>query len=164
MIKTYSGASTQANTYCTVRLDGQLFGFDILTIREVNTQTTLTPVPHAPAAVRGYANLRGHIYLILDLKLLLGMEAGVIGPDSRLVICKASVGESFGMLVDQIGDIAEANIEAIERWRSEETKAEDSAAWRSSGLLAGVAKLDGELLLIVDSHKLLQMVAETIRA
>jgi purine-binding chemotaxis protein CheW len=149
--------------YCTFRLAGHLFGFDIHhAVKEVNTHTTFTAVPHAPAGVRGYVNLRGNIVLVLDLRRLLGMEPVPVTPDSRLVIFKPAVGESFGVLVDQIGDIVTLGADRTESWRPEEqaAAAEPTGARRAGELIAGLGKLAGELLVIIDPQKLLRAVAE----
>jgi purine-binding chemotaxis protein CheW len=154
----------RVNHYCTFRLAGHLFGFDIRAVKEVNTHTTFTNIPRAPAGVRGYVNLRGNIYLILDLRHLLGMEPAPVTPDSRLLIFKASVGESFGVLVDQIGDIATLSAEDIESRRPDDASRveETTGARRAGELVASLGKLDGELLVIVDAHQLLPMVAQSM--
>ena len=61
--------------FCTFRVDGRLFGVDILDVKEVTAETTFTRVAHAPDEVLGLVNIRGHIYLALDLRRLLGMPA-----------------------------------------------------------------------------------------
>jgi purine-binding chemotaxis protein CheW len=165
MGKAQAVPAARAGSYCTFRLDGRLFGFTILSVKEVNTHTTFTPVPHAPRAVCGFVNLRGDIALALDLRRLLGLEPAQVTAESRLLIFKVSVGELFGVLVDQIGDIVPLGEEAIEEWRPDgQAGAEElSEAWRAGELVEGIGKLDRELLIILDAHKLLRLVAESMR-
>jgi purine-binding chemotaxis protein CheW len=152
--------------FCTFRLAGQLFGFDLLTVKEVNTQTLITPVPHAPASVRGYLNLRGNAALVLDMRWLLGMGPGELTADSRLIMLKPSVGESLGVLVDQIGDIVALAAEAIENPEHEpSSKLEASpVAKHAHDLVEGIGKREAELLIIVDAKRLLGVISETMRA
>jgi purine-binding chemotaxis protein CheW len=145
--------------YCTFRLAGRLFGFDIRAVKEVNTQTAFTPIPHAPAVVCGYVNLRGNIFLVLDLRRLLGMAPGAVTADSRLLIFKPAVGESFGVLVDAIGDIVELDNDSAESWRPEEFEQFEVAAGE---LVAGIGKLAGELLVLVNAQQLLGVVTKMI--
>ena len=140
-------AAARVNQYCTFRLAGRLFGFDLRSVREASAHTTFTPIPHAPPAVRGYVNLRGHIFLVLDLRLMLGMEPAPVTADSRLLLFKPSVGESFGVLVDQIGDIATVSADQAEDWRPDDSPAGE--------LIAAVAKLAGELLVVLHADRLL---------
>jgi purine-binding chemotaxis protein CheW len=157
--------AARSGSYCTFRLAGRLFGFNILSVKEVNTHTTFTPVPQAPPAVCGYVNLRGDIALALDLRRLLGLEPARVTADARLLIFKASVGDLFGVLVDQIGDIVLLSEEAIEDWRpdGQAGAVELSEAWRAGELVEGIGKLDRELLIILNAHKLLRLVAESMQ-
>jgi purine-binding chemotaxis protein CheW len=152
------------NAYCTFRLAGHLFGFDIRAVREVNTQTACTPVPQAPPVVRGCVNLRGNIVLVLDLRRLLGMDPAPVTPDSRLIVFKPAVGDSFGVLVDAVGDIATIGDDLTENWQPGEALRveEETGARRAAELVTGIGKLDGELLVIVDPHKLLGTVATSV--
>ena len=88
--------------FCTLWVSGKLFGFDILDVKEVNLETDFTPISHSPAEVKGYVNVRGQIYLILDLRVLLGLDPAEIQRESRLVLFKPSIGESIGVLVDKV--------------------------------------------------------------
>jgi purine-binding chemotaxis protein CheW len=137
--------------YCTFRLAGRLFGVDVAAVKEVNTHTALTPVPHAPAAVSGLVNLRGQLHLILDLRRLLGLGPAPVTPDSRLVILKPAVGESFGVLVDAVGEVVR-----VPAGQTESYRADDPA--RAGGLVTGVGKIEGDLVVIVDPYPLLEAV------
>lgn len=76
------------HSYTTFELAGGLFGAATDTVKEITVVPPLTPVPHAPAAVRGYVNLRGHIVLVVDVNCLLRRGPAALGPDSRLVVFK----------------------------------------------------------------------------
>jgi purine-binding chemotaxis protein CheW len=137
--------------YCTFRLAGRLFGADVRAVKEVNPCTAATPVPHAPPAVVGLVNLRGQLHLVLDLRRLLALGESAVTPDSRLVIFKPSVGEAFGVLVDAVGDVVRLGAGQVERY------APDDPA-RAGGLLVGVGKTEGALMVLVDPNRLLEAV------
>ena len=140
--------------YCTFRLAEHLFGVPILDVKEVNAATLFTVVPHAPAEVCGYVNLRGWIFLVLDLRLMLGLEPGEVKPDSRLVLFKPEVGESFAVLVDQIGDIVRLDSDHIEQDRPSDTLRAD--------LITGVGKLENELLIVLEPRRFLGAIKRAI--
>lgn len=144
--------SNEAHTglYCTFRLAEHLFGVPILDVKEVNAATDFTPIPHAPAEVRGYVNLRGSIFLVLDLRLLLGLERDEVTADSRLVLFKPAVGESFAVLVGSIGDIARLDGDRIERDRPRDNL--------RGNLIVGVGKLDDELLILLEPRRFLKAI------
>ena len=143
-------------TFCTFRLGDGLFGLDAMLVQSVNLPPLLTPLPHAPAAVRGYANLRGQIHLILDLKELLRLGPTAAGPDTRLVVFKAVLGDPFGVLIDHVTGVAGLRPDQIEAGPPAEA---DSP---QDGLVWGVGKLDGELMTLLDAGKVLPAVERSL--
>lgn len=148
------------NLYCTFRLGEALFGVDILAVKEVNIESTLTPVPQAPPEVLGYVNLRGQIHLVLDLRVLLGMEATRIGSNTRLVIFKSAIGEAFGVVVDAVGDIVRLLPEDIDPWQRNAVVAGmlENGSEGSDELLAGIGRLANQLVILVEPRRLLKAV------
>lgn len=153
-------AADSMRLFCTFRLDERLFGLDLLDVKEVNTETTFTPLPHAPPSVIGYVNLRGHVFLALDLRLLLGMSPTEITANSRLIIFKPAAGDSFGVIVDQLEDVARVPFDKIEDRRRKDANRPQGEERRSSrsDIIAGVCKLDSELLMVVNPRGLLKII------
>lgn len=86
------------------RLAEEEYSVDIMSVREIRGWTRATPLPHAPAHVRGVINLRGTVLPVVDLSVRLGMEP-VVG-DSRNVIIVVQVGtQTAGLLVNAVSDI-----------------------------------------------------------
>ena len=142
--------NTQKRQFCTFLAGDHLFGVDILDVKEIYTEIDFTPISHAPKQVKGYVNIRGHIHLILDLRLLLEFESKKTDEASRLVLFKPGVGESFGVLVDRIGDVLEVDETQIEYYQETE--------FGVSCLKSGVCKLKNALLVILNSENLLKSV------
>ncbi len=137
--------------FCSFHIADRLFGIDILDIREIKDEFSLTAVHHAPREVRGLANIRGHICLILDLRLMLGFDVRDVDEMSRLILFKERTGESFGVLVDQIGDIADVDENQIEKCLPDE----NSSTETGGDSTVGICKLEDELMVILAPGKLL---------
>ncbi|MBY0405682.1 MAG: chemotaxis protein CheW, partial [Cyanobacteria bacterium] len=75
-------------SFATFHLNEQLFGIDILLIREINKQLDISIVPHSPNYIRGLVNLRGQIVTILDLNKRLSLGDSVLSGNSHNVILK----------------------------------------------------------------------------
>ena len=146
----------ESRRFCAFRVAGRLYGVDILDVKEVNPETGFTPVFHAPKAVRGYVNIRGRIHLILDLRRILGFEPLETDEQSRLVLFKPTVGESFGVLVDSIDDVVEVEAERIESGglAEEEDITSGEAGQDPHNVVTGVCRLQDTLLLILDAQAL----------
>jgi len=142
--------------YVTVMLDGQLFGLPISRVQDVFMPDRLTRVPLSSPEIAGVLNLRGRIVTAVDLRRRLGMpprsDAGApmaVGIELR--------GESYGLLIDSVGEV----MKLAEETREPNPVNLDARLARVS---AGVHRLDGQLLVILDVDRVLDMAADTIAA
>ena len=136
----------KTNLVCTFRLGTQLFGIEVRDVKEVNIETAFTRIHHTPKAVLGYINLRGQIFLVLDLRQLLGMESSIAGSLSRLIILQRHCGDRLAVLVDQIGEIIPVANTIVEPIQDSVDRENPSLP---ANMLQGVARLEKELLLIL---------------
>ena len=147
--------------FCTFRLGGQLFGVDMLEVKEVTTETDFTPIAHAPEEVLGLVNIRGHIHLVIDLRCLLGMPNANLTGNSRLVLFKSSVGNAFGVVVDEILEIHHAKAEHIEAFHLQELEPHVFQVQRVE-LVAAICRLPHELLVVLNPRRFLTVVEQSL--
>jgi purine-binding chemotaxis protein CheW len=149
--------SPDRKLFCSFWLGEQWFGIDALLVKEVSAQAAFTPIPLAPAAVRGYVNLRGQLYLALDMRGLLGLPAASPQTEGHLIVFKPAAGESFAVYVDRIGHIVEVEEGQIDQPKDEDGESGTLISFelRFAGLISGVAKLDTGLMTVVDPHRFL---------
>jgi chemotaxis signal transduction protein len=148
--------------FCTFYVGDRLYGVDILTVNEINTESAFTRVYHAPDTIRGCVNIRGQIYLVLDLPRLLGTPSTGEADAQRLVLFNETVGSSFGSLVDRIGDVVTVSTDRIEERRESGASNRETAERRNeiSRLTEGVCKMEDDLMVILDPKALLEHVEE----
>lgn len=133
--------------FCTFYLGERFFGVDVERVQEVFRYQEMTQVPLAPSVVRGLINLRGQIITAIDLRRRLGMEE--ISDDQKPMNIVVRTGDDVvSLLVDRIGDVLEVGDEVLEP--PPETL--DEVARK---LIPGVYKLNGSLLLTIDTEKTL---------
>src|SRR3974390_3683919 len=87
-------------------IDGQLFGLPIVRVQDVFIPERLTRVPLAPAEIAGVLNLRGRIVTLIDLRRRFGLRERKEGEDG-MAIGVESRGESYGLLIDRVGEVVE---------------------------------------------------------
>lgn len=133
--------------YCTFYLCGDYFGVDVVAVQEVIRGQQMTRVPLAPPVVRGLINLRGQIVTALDLRRRLGMPDRENGHEPVNVVVRTDDG-AVSLLVDEIGDVLPVPRAAFER--PPETLGDAARA-----LIRGAYKLDGRLLLVLDTARVL---------
>ena len=129
---------------CTFRVDDLFFGVDVQHIQEVIKYQELTPVPLANRTVRGLINLRGEIVTAIDLRRRLTLEPNADIEPMNVVVCQDDEVVSF--LVDEIGDV-------IEVYDKDFEKVPETINGKIKSLIDGVYKLEGRLLLVLDTDK-----------
>jgi len=147
--------------FCSFRLAERLFGVSIQDVKEIGSDVQVTSIPHAPPAVRGYMNIRGQIHLVIDLRTLFRFERVEVTSLTKVVIFKPRVDDPFGVLVDQVADVVEADERDIVERRSEKDADENSDAEKRKApksLSLGVTKLDKELMIVLNARGILDTV------
>jgi purine-binding chemotaxis protein CheW len=138
--------------YVTFSAGGQIFGLPIARVQEVFRPARITRVPLAGAQIAGVLNLRGRIVTAIDMRNRLDLQARAEGLEPMAIGIEMR-GESFGLLVDTLGEVlrlADADIEAnpvnLDR--------------KLASVSAGVHRLDGQLLVVLDVDRVLDVATE----
>lgn len=140
-------AASEPKDYVTVTIGKALFGLPIERVHDVFKPAAVTPVPLAPPEVVGLLNLRGRVVTAVCLRRRLGLTPAGEGVSGMAVGLEQS-GESFGLVVDGIGEVLRPPRDSFEA-----VPAHLDPRWRSLAL--GVHRLDGHLLVILDVDALL---------
>jgi len=135
--------------YVTATIGGQLFGLPISGVQDVFMPERLTRVPLAAPEFAGMLNLRGRIVTAIDMRLRLGLPPAEEGRP-RMAIGIESKGESYGLLIDTIGEVMK--LPAASREGNPVNL--DAQLTRVS---AGVHRLDGSLLVVLDVDRVLDV-------
>ena len=133
--------------YVTAMIGGQLFGLSILRVQDVFLPERLTKVPLAPPEVAGVLNLRGRIVTLIDMRKSLGLEARA-EPGQTMAIGVEWRGESYGLLIDSVGEVLKLDAAARE-------PNPINLDPRLARVSAGIHRLDGQLLMVVDVDRVL---------
>jgi len=149
----------QMQRYCTFRLAGRLYGVDIHDVKEINTEVNYTPIFHASKEIKGYINIRGQIYLLLDLRAIFGFASKEVDESSRVVLFMPEIGQLCGILVDNIEDVVLVDENLIENRRQNERDAPEGVDRRAADVGEGVCKLEKELLIILNAGRLSHLVS-----
>jgi purine-binding chemotaxis protein CheW len=135
--------------FVTAIIGGQLFGLPILHVQDVFAVARLTCVPLAPPEIAGLLNLRGRIVTLIDLRRRFGF-ATTTGEGQQMAIGIESKGESYGLLIDSIGEVM--RLDANEREPVPVNLDPQIAA-----IAVGIYRLDGRLLVVADVERILDI-------
>lgn len=147
------GAITE---YVTTMIGGQLFGMPISRVQDVFMPERLTRVPLASSDVAGVLNLRGRIVTAIDMRSRLGLPKNDDGKPAMAVGVDLR-GESYGLLIDSIGEVLKLADE------SREVNPVNLDP-RMARMAAGVHRLDGQLMVVLDVDRILEIAPEKLAA
>ena len=133
--------------FVTFSAAGQLFGLPIARVQDVFKPTRMTRVPLSGPEFAGVLNLRGRIVTAIDLGNRLDLPPRADGKPP-MAIGIESGGESFGLLVDTVGEV----LKLADGLREANPINLDRKLTRVS---AGVFRLDDELLVVLDVDRVL---------
>lgn len=87
--------------FLVLRISNEIYGINIMDIKEIIKPREVTEVPRAPAFVTGILSLRGTIIPVVDMRLRLGLLREQLTGKERIIVIKNA--ESFsGLLVDEV--------------------------------------------------------------
>src|SRR5450759_5813344 len=107
-----SGKSGEMQIVVCERAD-EHYGLDIAKVFEIIRHQPITPVPRAPAFVKGVINLRGRIIPVVDLRGRFGMRAVEPTKESRIVVAESS-SKRVGLIVDSVSEVLLLPLESVE--------------------------------------------------
>lgn len=138
----------QVTQWGTFRLGDEIYGVNVMQIREVLRYTEITPVPGAPYFVLGIINLRGNVVTVIDTRTRFGLPQAEVDNNTRIVIVEVDK-QVIGMLVDSVAEVTylkESEIEKAPSVGNEET----------SKFITGVCNKNGELLILIELERMVQ--------
>ena len=149
MATTSDKADGQFTEYVTVTIGNHFFGLPIGRVQDVFVPARLTRVPLAPPEVAGILNLRGRVVTAIDMRARLVLGTRQPG-DPIMAIGIELKGESYGLLVDSVGEVMQLQNSACEA----------NPANLDQGLAriaAGIFRLDGQLMIVLDIDRVLDI-------
>lgn len=138
--------------YLTFDLSGEVYGIDILRIREIIGVMEITPVPHTPECVKGVMNLRGKIIPVVDLRLRFGMDP--IDYTERTCVIFVEFDTSKGV-VAQVGLVVDAVSEVAQISPGDIEPPPAMGESLDTGYLRGMAKMKEKVVILLDIAKVL---------
>ncbi len=139
--------ASHTNQFLTFALGQEEYGVEILKIQEIKGFSAITPLPNAPAYVKGVLNLRGTIVPIVDLRQKFGLPEVAYTKFTVIVVVQVR-GQIMGFIVDAVSDVltvAGTDIQPTPNLHGQVDTA----------FLTGLAKAGDKLVILLDIDKVL---------
>jgi len=121
-------------------------------VQEVLEFQDVTPIPLSPPVLPGIINLRGQILTTIDLKTRLGISTAEANGQQMMMVIRTSEGP-MNLLVDKIGAVLDVDPDLFE-------KPTETLKPGVRAVTTHVCKLDNQLLLVLDTEKVIQLAEE----
>jgi purine-binding chemotaxis protein CheW len=139
------------NSYLTVKICDQLFGFPTKELRDIFKPVEITPVPLASNAILGSINLRGRIVTVIDLRLKLYPNVDINNrPAMHIAVINGA--ELLSFVVDSVGEVIN-----IKETQFDPLPSTLESSWKN--IADGVFQLDAELLIKINMTHLLNLIS-----
>ncbi len=99
--------------FLTFVLNNEVYGIEILKVREIIGLMDITNVPQTPDYMKGVINLRGKVIPVIDLRLKFSMPEDEHTQETCTIVVEED-STSIGIIVDKVSEVMEIKGEEIE--------------------------------------------------
>ena len=132
--------------FLTFELDGELYGLEILKVREIMGMMPITAVPQTPPFVKGLINLRGKVIPVVDIRLKFGLPEKEYNDRTAIIVMDIASQESsvlMGIVVDNVAEVLPIGAADME-------KVPNFGSRLKTEYILGMAKVKGSVVILLD--------------
>lgn len=93
----------------TFEIASEIYGVEVLSVREIIRMTTITHMPNTPEFVEGVIDLRGTVVPIINLRQRFFMPTVELDSHSRILVMEMKNGKLVGFIVDSVSEVIRIN-------------------------------------------------------
>lgn len=139
--------------YLTFRLQGELYAFGILNVKEILEYGHVTKVPMMPDFIQGVINLRGEVVPVINLARRFGMETQAITKRTCVIIVEV---ENEGQKQD-LGVMVDIVSEVLDIPASDMRTTPGFGAKIRTDFIRSMGKLGDDFVIILDEDRVLSI-------
>lgn len=143
-----ANADRSTRKVLTFSLGGEVYGVDILRVKEIRGWSPVTRIPQSAASMLGVLNLRGVVVPIIDLRVRFSMPAAEFNAITVIIVLSlptASGQREVGIVVDAVQDVVDVDTNQI--------KPAPSVDGTGAGeFIEGIATHEEQMLILLDAR------------
>lgn len=150
-IETLNAAEDGVKRCLTFLVNGEVYGIDILNIKEIIDLANITKVPMMPDFVAGVINLRGSVVTVIELASRFSFKASPRTKKSSIVILECRDEDEIlevGVTVDQVNEVLDIACSDIK-------PAPAFGTHIRTDFIHGMGKVNDQLLILLDIEHVL---------
>ncbi len=140
--------------YLSLASGNEVFGINILKVKEIIEYCELTPIPRMPSFICGALNLRGQVVPVVDLALRLDKKVTEVSQRSCIVVVDLDSGRAeameAGLLIDAVHQVIDIDQQDIRPAPSF-----DGAI--NTDFIHGMGKVDDNFIILLNIDRVLSL-------
>ncbi len=144
--KNETTGTIKSSKFLTFQMGDEIYGLDILKVKEIIGIMDITPVPQSPGYVKGVLNLRGKIIPVVDLRLKFGFDEREYTERTCIIVVELDMAEGkmlVGIIVDAVSEVTNISESDVE-------PTPEFGAGFSTDYIRGMAKIKGKVVILLD--------------
>ncbi len=133
--------------FLTFILSDEVYGIEILKVREIIGLMDITTVPQTPDYMNGVINLRGKVIPVIDLRLKFSMQEEEHTQETCIIVVEVN-NTSIGIIVDSVSEVLD-----IRGGEIEETPQFGQGI--DTDFIMGLGKAKEMIIILLDIEKVL---------
>lgn len=146
-----SSINSVVGQYLSFTLGDEVYGIDVLKVKEIRGWEEVRPLPDTPDYVKGVLDLRGAIVPIIDMRLRFNLKVAEYIATTVTIILNVDTHEAsrmIGIVVDGVSDVLDV--------QEQEVKGAPSLGGKiDTRYLLGMVSKDQHVVLLLDADNLL---------
>ena len=148
MAETVTAQNTDVGgKHLTLMLADEMYGIEILKVREIIGMIDITPIPQTPSFVKGVINLRGKLIAVIDLRTKFGLQEKEYSSETCMIIVDIA-NKQIGLIVDSVREVIDIVGENI-------SKTPSFGSNVNVQFIKGLGKVGKDVIIILDIDRVL---------
>jgi purine-binding chemotaxis protein CheW len=136
----------------TFQLGDEIYGVDILRVKELRGWSPVTRLPHSAPHVLGVLNLRGAVVPIIDLRVRFALASAEFSPLTVIIVLSLRTADGVrecGIVVDSVSDVVDIEAQAVK-------PPPQLGNARNQDFISGIATVDDRMLIVLNVDDLVR--------
>lgn len=132
----------------TFSLGAEIYGVDILRVKEIRGWSPVTRIPQSADSVLGVLNLRGTVVPIIDLRVRFALRTAEFNAVTVIIVLSLSTGDGqrdAGIVVDSVEDVVDVDVASIK-------PAPSMGGSGAGAFIEGIATHGERMLILLDAQ------------
>jgi purine-binding chemotaxis protein CheW len=155
--KTTTAQITYGDIYAllTFKVAEQVYALPVTHVVRIIEMVTITQLPDSPDMIQGIINLQGKAVPVMDMRHRFGLSKKEYGLHTPIILADMGKERMLGLVVDAVEDVLEVPAADLEITETIMPAGMADRMASQAGHLASVAKIDRQMILVLNVKALL---------